>query len=277
MRHHFAGLCAVVLLCVGYATCETPPRFVPQTDPISVADTVPLTPPAEPKAAPPLVVSQSTPPAPSVYAIEGLNEIEPGRMLTLTVSGVTTTAAIDGPLPGVSWAMYPQSSDVRIERNGHAIHATWPGACHVWFVASVNNPDPTGKPLTAMKLVKVGEPKPVPKPEPPQPKPEPTDDSATAERLFFVAVDNFSDRKPNQAAILDATADHWRAIESHGHSYLSLDADSEKGRVYAILLSMLPGLIVMDADDGRVLGKLSLPTTPQEVTALEAKYAKVVK
>lgn len=170
----FYAMVAVAILSVVPLTLSL--LAEPSPDPISVNSTVPLTPPVEPTPAPPVNPKTDEPKPSLVLAIDGPTEIEPGRMLTLRISGITTTAAIDGPLPGVSWLMYPLTEDQRIERNGHAIHATWPGPCHVWFVASVNNPDPTQKPLTAMKLVKVGEPvvpEPDVSPRPPGPKPAP--------------------------------------------------------------------------------------------------------
>jgi hypothetical protein len=106
-----------------------------------------------------------------VFSIEGVEEIESG-MLSLTISGVTTTATTTGPSPAISWAVYPKE-DVRKERNGHIVYYAAVVPKHVWFVATCNNPDPAGAPLIAMKLVTVGNPQPAPAP-PPTPTPTPT-------------------------------------------------------------------------------------------------------
>lgn len=151
----------------------------PQKDVVSVDSTTPLTPPPQPTPAPPLVVPPPPPPEPPPvgdFTIEGVDSIGKG-MLSLTISGVSTTMTTTGPIPAVSWAVYP-NEDVRVERNGHIAYYAATEPRHVWFVASVNNPDPASKPFVAMKLVTVGggpAPDPTPKPEDTKPKPVPAD------------------------------------------------------------------------------------------------------
>jgi len=102
-------------------------------------------------------------------------------MLSLTINGVTTTATTTGPVPAISWAVYP-SEDIRVERNGHVVYYAAVEPKHVWFVASCNNTDANAAPFVAMKLVTIGSPKPIPPTPVPdddkKPKPVPADSLA---------------------------------------------------------------------------------------------------
>lgn len=143
----------------------------PRPDPISVESSVPLTPPPStptPVPAPPFEPKPPVPPPLQEFSISGPESISLG-MLSLTISGVTTTATTTGPIPAISWAVYP-SEDIRVERNGHVVYYAAVTPKHVWFVASCNNVDPAAKPYLAMKLVTVGQPGPLPPtPVPPSP------------------------------------------------------------------------------------------------------------
>lgn len=264
MRSTFFSLVAIVLGIAAFGRCEE--RLRPQSDPISVESSVPLAPPAVPTPAPQIVPKDD--PKPIEFAIDGPTEIEPGRMLTLSIAGITTTAAIDGPLPGVSWLMYPKTEDQRIERNGHAIHATWPGACHVWFVASVNNPDPTQKPLVAMKLVKVGEPKPVDtKPATPSTPTTPATPSAVKRVTYVYEKDD--GEIPSEVAVALDRLNRDRKIVASKYEDDTTDGSDDVPEQYKAALAIArefgEPIIVIEFIDGRTPLYVKNPTTKEQV------------
>lgn len=271
MRINYAAITLIALAIAGVSQCEEP-RFSPQADPISVVSSVPLTPPAQPTPAPVVVPKDDPKPLPE-FAIDGLTEIEPGRMLTLTITGITATAAIDGPLPGVSWLMYPKTDDQRIERNGHAIHATWPGPCHVWFVASVNNPDPTAKPLVAMKLVKVGEPKtPEPDTKPATPATPSTPITpvvpSPVKRVTYV-YEKDDGEIPSEVAVALDRLNRDRKIMATKFEDDSTDGDEQVPEQYKAALAIArefgEPILVIEFIDGRTPLYVKSPTTKEQV------------
>lgn len=271
MRINYAAGLVILACCAAFVQCEE--RRGPTPDPISVESSVPLTPPAVPTPAPVVQPKDVTPAPLPEFAIDGLTEIEPGRMLTLTITGITATAAIDGPLPGVSWLMYPKTDDQRIERNGHAIHATWPGPCHVWFVASVNNPDPTAKPLVAMKLVKVGEPKtPEPDTKPATPTTPSTPSTPVApspvKRVTYV-YEKDDGEIPSEVAVALDRLNRDRKIMATKFEDDSTDGDDQVPEQYKAALAIArefgEPILVIEFIDGRTPLYVKGPTTKEQV------------
>lgn len=289
MKFPIPSLVVVLAMAVSYASCEQPSSAPPpQPDPVSVISNVPLTPPPQPTPAPPTVEPAVEPTTvqivePLPFAIEGPIFIESGRMLTLTISGVTTTATTSGPVPGISWAMYPQSDEARIERNGYAIHYTSPTPCHVWFVASVNNPDPTGKPFTAMKLVTVGQPPVVvppvvpPGPKPPVPPPVPV--TTGSKRIVVIRESLEPSPEMGRLIVLMQSGPIGDYMKSKGHEFESFDKDAkdENGQPSAYVKKWLdavgavkiPTAVIVDIATGTISHVQSLGEKPTAQALLD--------
>lgn len=118
-------------------------------------------------------------------------------------------------------------------------------------------------------------PVPVP-PVPPIPVPAPTPVPITAKRLAIVTIDHASARTQAQGLLL-GDKQFWDTLRAKGHIIENLSAmDAVSAMKFKSQTDAvgLPALILMDAETGRVLDKLRIPSDKSGVQSLVDKYAK---